>query len=1121
LPQRVLGYSSREVEVRRPWLLVALSTLAILAALVSMTICGFTAWGFYVAAVRSTPPAPPAPPTPLPPANVTAFTGNVARPGGLTGDARAAFVKRFLLSGPFADDRRAMLTRLAAEAGADAASPGNAWFSVEQRAASTEPDAWLPEVFTTDRGTIRVGNNFAEFTPTAGASTQVREFRVQRNGVEMNSAVAIEERLADLKQQLPQVTPLQLGRLAQLIDAPFSQPRRSQPPRARQAEGITLNLCQMHDVSVLSANTDSGQWYILADGRSVLAYQALQGVDPATGAVRRAGPPPFVPRLRGSHQAMWAISGHAAVGFLLALLLLVIAVAQLCGWPRAGRRYMHWAGLKLLMIVAEGVIAAWFLTSMAGDMQRQTMVSFTVAAGIGMAVASILIQLVGVAALLLVMMSRPVREYYAYYGRSLSNLTAGTRQWLATPAVRTFVLSLAAVLVLIGIANVLFALWFAFAAVNDVGRAFVHVIACAVLILPGLIMARRAWSTRKALAPLLLIALFASSATAQTKPAEFTNEEKQTRRKAEEMVRQLNGFGDHLATQFDAVLELGEPAQVPALEFMSKGAQKQLFQRAAIAWGGVQPLITERNRAGAIDVLRKMEQVQAETLEFLDLYGEMPEAAIGYAKVACGFQPEEIRRRAVSKAMLVDPSGKYLIAHIAEGVQRHGGHPNRYYDALKQIGDLGIPVLIEFTQKPDLDRRIQSLRAMRPTSGDRFNDAIADKAVDLYFNGVSDLPEREYQLKQWDQIMKTEALATLRSMGTQGKQLADDLVAGKRPIPTRRREQMATVDAPADIVSALFPPEPTASVSDAQFTVIKELAALHKSDARAAVEKAMKLAENPDASAGPIAIRFLGVSPAVTKDDLQQLITLARNAKDHTTRRPLLQLLLGGKFEYSDDLRRMGLGLLNTGDLNQQDIAIRDLAAVPLGRVTLAEALEGRSDNVYSAGIRIVEALAVQRPALKGIVPAQNTSWTLQSYRDAFSKLVLEIERNPDQAAMTCLAKLDSSEAFTPSIAAGVLDAGYASHLGPATMAKVRKFHTPRNLYNPPPLVAAANRAGFAGRFTVTVPTPPPPTAQEVWSQRIWYASGIAVGIALVLTALAVLWPMREGVAQVGAMNRG
>ena len=118
---------------------------------------------------------------------------------------------------------------------------------------------------------------------------------------------------------------------------------------------------------------------------------------------------------------------------------------------------------------------------------------------------------------------------------------------------------------------------------------------------------------------------------------------------------------------------------------------------------------------------------------------------------------------------------------------------------------------------------------------------------------------------------------------------------------------MAELKAPDAIKNALFSEDPAASVSEAQWQVIQELARLHALDSRRAIDEALRiLSDSPDAGIQLIAARLLAALPQVGEqpDDLKMLVAAARG-RNQSVRRTLSAALLSGRFEYRPEIREM------------------------------------------------------------------------------------------------------------------------------------------------------------------------------------------------------------------------
>ena len=175
-----------------------------------------------------------------------------------------------------------------------------------------------------------------------------------------------------------------------------------------------------------------------------------------------------------------------------------------------------------------------------------------------------------------------------------------------------------------------------------------------------------------------------------------------------------------------------------------------------------------------------------EAIDVLALYGNWPEVSQAYAPMITHFS-DRVRESALDRLMKLDPSGKIALAAVREAMKEQtGGHDYRLFEPLRRIGEPAIPLLIEMSFAPNLDHRLAALKAMRSADG-KFNQAAAERAVDLYLQGASELPYSEYERNRFDGMIRDASIDTLRAMGDRGNAMAADLLAGRRPVSTSRQ----------------------------------------------------------------------------------------------------------------------------------------------------------------------------------------------------------------------------------------------------------------------------------------------------------------------------------------------
>ena len=135
-----------------------------------------------------------------------------------------------------------------------------------------------------------------------------------------------------------------------------------------------------------------------------------------------------------------------------------------------------------------------------------------------------------------------------------------------------------------------------------------------------------------------------------------------------------------------------------------------------------------------------------------------------------------------------------------------------------------------------------------------------------------------------------------------------------------------------------------------------------------------------------IALRLVAVSPATGQqpEDQQRLIDAARRG-GLTLRGPIAAALLGGKVEYTPELRKLFLDWLGRSrsggrSADALDLTLAMFKDAPLGRRVLMEALG--DGNLYAYSRQLADALSERHAALSGMKNATvNRRWSDTSSR--------------------------------------------------------------------------------------------------------------------------------------------
>ncbi len=609
-------------------------------------------------------------------------------------------------------------------------------------------------------------------------------------------------------------------------------------------------------------------------------------------------------------------------------------------------------------------------------------------------------------------------------------------------------------------------------------------------------------------------------AVAQTKPAaaELSPEDAEKIATATAMLKKITNLPEkEFRAGYQKLVDLGEPVQVVLLADI---VDKKLGNNRKIAilvktWRDNGWTISDRNTAGAIALIPEIgKAMRTESSDILSLYGDIPETMAGYLPLITFYLPA-VREPAVEHVMKLDPSGKAALEAVKKEMSRgKQNDDSKYYATLRRIGEPAVPYLIELSHRADLNSRVQAVRALTPLKPGTFNVAAAERITDLYLDGTSDLSASKYQLERWQRSIREEAQETLQAMGPDGESLLADLEAGKHPPNARRKKMMAETNVPAPVKVALFPGDPSASVSDEQYALIEELAALYnKGDERATVERAMTLIEtSQDESNRLIGANLLGVLPGVGKlpEDEARLIKSAR-LPELPVRQAVCDVLLGGKFSYSPEIKSLCIFLLNK-PFEEQNLTMAMFAKLPLGRRALIDGLTIETDDLYSASTRMLEAVIADHPEMAGLRgAASGKPWIDLKWRASVQQVLRAMEADPAQADRILIERLNDPDPTTAAVAATAMsDERSLSRLGPASTEKVLALSLqPPQQFGVPPLIGTPLNmisTAFLGppvtlvqAYGPAVPDPELKLSNWTWLSTGSFAGAVLLGLAILL----------------------
>jgi hypothetical protein len=433
VPVHPLSYADRDVydTGRRPGILVTMGIVSVGVGVLALIMN----WWTYAPAKQlyewSEPPQVAAPQVVVAAAgaaSVTPHAGDYIRARGLKHAARARVIAAVEQRGKLLSDRREMLDRLLADAGAEAFGGVGDSSVVEAPMVSRVPDGpdgtgLGPDIVRTRLGTIEIQNQTATFTATADGRVVSERFItfVEPGAPARWSAWAIDQALERAhRRNSTGLSALQWGAIAAEL--------RGLAPRTK------FNGWELPELSIskdLGSGTFSGimegqEFWVMADGR--LLYPPTDADwDPATGAARVK--PTQVPMLLPIPR--WAavtlltdVWASAALG----LLLILAGVGVMSEAPWSGELHRIYATLKLILIVitvigSGAMLLSWERVRQAAAQRGLFLPDTTNLTG--RTVLGAIMWLIYPAVVLGVLASRRVRAYYQ---------RIGSVPWMVPPA---------------------------------------------------------------------------------------------------------------------------------------------------------------------------------------------------------------------------------------------------------------------------------------------------------------------------------------------------------------------------------------------------------------------------------------------------------------------------------------------------------------------------------------------------------------------------------------------------------------------------------------------------------------------------------------------------------------
>jgi hypothetical protein len=567
---------------------------------------------------------------------------------------------------------------------------------------------------------------------------------------------------------------------------------------------------------------------------------------------------------------------------------------------------------------------------------------------------------------------------------------------------------------------------------------------------------------------------------------------------------------------------LGEPAQVALFEEMGRWnfANRSYVGIVTEEWDRLGLKVSARNRERAVKIFLKSGggAGDIESLAVMELIGPVPELADRYSQIATG-SLDRTRGQAVDALMKIDPTGKVAVDAIKAAMARRKEESNpRFYQALRQVGAPAVPLLIELSNRPNLETRRRAVAGMQLADG-AFNQDLADRLVEMYLHPSDGLSSGDSDVNSRIAQLQRECLTSLQALGDEGRKLATNLSAGGRPVSAARERMLKQLDAPEPLKAALFPVDPTAAVSQAQFEVMKDLAAADSQEVRPAVEKAIfVLQHSSDVGTCLVTLRYLTYRADQLKpEDAQSLIVAGGNTSP-TVIDQLAAVLLGGRFEYSPDLRDLCFhwllphssnGLVQT---DAQDAAIKSLAKYPLGRQALVDSFAEKGE-LYFVSSRAAQAMFATVGLPEFVGSLHGGGWGDPAFRMTVGKLALKLCADPAHVEDTAGQGLFGSDDVWSRLCATILTSPqHFDKIGPVSRERAQQLSlVPMYNFQPGGVVGVSGNSNWAvgptfGQSVASGQTPSFknfPFDEKSLSGVTWAATG---AVLLVLVGLIGVW---------------